>query len=101
MLDVVKFLVSSSSVNVNTKKDDGSAPLHTASRYGQLDIIKFLVSLPSVDLNTKTSNGSVLLHIACRYGHLDIVKFQIQVSPPAVVVVDLCLCQTVNSGPFG
>ena len=75
-LDIVKFLVSLPSVDVNSKTSTGDTPLHTACEFDKLDIVKFLVSLPSVDVNTKTSTGDTPLHNACRYaGRLDIIEF--------------------------
>ena len=73
-LDIIKFLVSSSSVHVNSKDEYGFTVLHTACRCGKLDIIKFLVSLSSVDVNIQDGSGYTPLHTACRYGQLETIK---------------------------
>ena len=105
-LDIMKFLVSLSSVDINsTRDDDGYTPLHTACHYGQLDIITFLVSLSSVDVNIQGVSGNTPLHTACRYGQLDIIKFLMsteQVNPmPTNKIGDTplhiaCTCGYVN-----
>ena len=79
-LDIIKFLVSLSSVHVSSKDANGYTPLHTACRYGHLEIIKLLVSSSSVHVNSKDANGYTPLHTACRYGHLDIIKFLVSLS---------------------
>ena len=75
-LQIVKYLTSLSSVDVNIKDDMGNTPLNVACRYCQLDIIKFLLCLPLVDLNIRIPSYmySDLLHKACRYGELQVVK---------------------------
>ena len=83
-LQIVKYLTSLSSVNMNIKDEDGYTPLHIACRHGQLDIIKFLLCLPLVDLNIRISSYSALLHKACRYGELQVIKFL--VSLPSIDV---------------
>ena len=73
-LDIVKFLVSVSSVDVNSKDSDGYTPLHTACRYSHLDIVECLLTSTLADVNSKNSNGYTPLHTACRYNHSDIVE---------------------------
>ena len=79
-LDIVKFLVSVSSVDVNSKDSDGYTPLHTACRYSHLDIVECLLTSTLADVNSKNCNGYTPLHTACNYGCEDIVKFLVSVS---------------------
>ena len=87
-LDIVKFLVSVSSVDVNSKDSDGYTPLHTACRYDQLDIVKCLVSVSSVDVNSKASDGYTPLHIALHYSHSAIVECLLSLSSVDVNIKD-------------
>ena len=88
-LDIVKFLVSLLSVDVNIKDDDGHTSLHTALEYCKLSVVVFLASLPKVDTNIKSKckSGSTLLHSAC-YGELDIVKLLVALPSVDVNVKD-------------
>ena len=73
-LNIVKFIVSVSSVDVNRKASDGYTPLHTACHHGQLESAKILLSSSLVDINIKNNDGDTSLHIACQYGELQIVQ---------------------------
>ena len=83
-LGIVKFLVSVSSVDVNSKASDSCTPLHTACRYSHSNIVECLISLSSADVNVKASDGYAPLHIVCYYGKLKSAK--LLVSSPLVDV---------------
>ena len=88
-LQIVNYLTSLSSVDVNIKDKNGCTPLHTACRYGIFNIIKFLVSLPSVDVNIRDICSYTPLHIACLHDQLDITKFLVSLPSVDVNIRDI------------
>ena len=71
----IDVVLSSSSVNVNAKDDNGYTPLHTACHYGKLDIVKFLMSTEGINPISTDRNGNTPLHIACSNHEVDIVTY--------------------------
>lgn len=58
---------------LHAKTSDGKAPLHWASRRGQLQTVEALINA-GADVNTKDESGDTPLHSASRYGYDEIVK---------------------------
>ena len=74
-LDIIKFLVSVSSVDVNSKTSGGYTPLHIACKYCYLDIVQLLMSTQQINPICTNEDGDTSLHIACSSGNVDIVKY--------------------------
>ena len=66
-LDIVKWLVSYSAVDVNYNSSEEwlYTPLTAASRNNELDVIKYLVETCHADINLTDSTGSTSLTWAC------------------------------------
>jgi ankyrin repeat protein len=75
-VDTTKLLLQLNA-DPNTKGDDGTTPLHDASRRGQMDVARLLLQV-KVDPNTKNNNGFTPLHDASIYGHMDTVRLLLQ-----------------------
>jgi ankyrin repeat protein len=53
--------------------DDGSSPLHLASRGGHVDLARMLVER-GADVSAQDQDGSTALHLACRKGHVELAQ---------------------------
>jgi len=64
------FIPAVRSSNYDVRFDDGLAPLHFATRLGQLGFISWLIERKA-DVNAQSASGSTPLHEAFRMGHLE------------------------------
>eukprot|EP00039_Didymoeca_costata_P021004 m.343076 g.343076 ORF g.343076 m.343076 type:complete len:1108 (-) comp22325_c0_seq1:136-3459(-) len=86
--DVVRYLVSCESVNVDlARPDDNCTPLYYACYKGDLACVQLLVEAnATIDKRSKEDYTGVL--IATRNGHLDIVKFLVDCGANVDLTVD-------------
>ena len=76
--EIIRFLREEHFVDVNTKNDDESTPLHNAAFYSNLDAIKYLVENCKVPLNQKDNYGRTPFSIAVQNGNLETVKYFVE-----------------------
>ena len=78
-LDVVKYLLSRDTVDVNARDADlGETPLAHAVSNGHLDVVKYLLSRGDIDVNSRADRlfwHYTPLHWAAGGGRLDMVKY--------------------------
>ncbi|KAL6835632.1 hypothetical protein J3E69DRAFT_319241 [Trichoderma sp. SZMC 28015] len=72
--DVVKLLLDTNKVNVNSTNGDGSTPLHYASLRQHEDIVNLLLDTRSIDVNLQDIYGYSPLHLSARRGYETIVQ---------------------------
>ncbi|XP_046543661.1 ankyrin repeat domain-containing protein 50-like [Haliotis rubra] len=71
---IVKYLLTLSSVDINSRGEDGMTPLMAAVEYEHRDVFELLVSM-GANMSQVDDDGNSVLHFACRGGHLDLVKY--------------------------
>ncbi|XP_071085792.1 ankyrin repeat domain-containing protein 50-like [Haliotis cracherodii] len=72
-LEVVKFVLSLNSVDINTKGQLQRTPVRMVDFRKKRNIFDVLVS-KGADLSQVDDKGENILHVACLEGHLDLVK---------------------------
>ncbi|XP_067648871.1 ankyrin repeat domain-containing protein 50-like [Haliotis asinina] len=73
-LDVVKYLLSHTSVDINRNGNMGRTPLMVAVIYGYRDVCELLMQ-NGADVSHVDDNGDNVLHLACKGGQMDVVKY--------------------------
>ncbi|KAH8728934.1 ankyrin repeat-containing domain protein [Phaeosphaeriaceae sp. PMI808] len=77
---VVKLLVDTSKVDVDSKDNDGRTPLSLAAESGYEAVVKLLVNTGKVDVSSKDSNyGQTPLSWAAKRGHEVVVKLLVDI----------------------
>ncbi|KAK6343589.1 hypothetical protein TWF730_011180 [Orbilia blumenaviensis] len=76
-VEVVKFLISTSGVNVNTGDDNGRTPLSKAAENGHVEVVKLLIGTDGIKINSKDASNKTPLLWAAKNKHLDVVKLLI------------------------
>ena len=66
--EIVKFLLSLPTVNVNSVDDDERTPLISSVYLGSTDIIELLLNHPQIDLNIKDKNQKIAYDVALNRG---------------------------------
>ncbi|XP_067648838.1 ankyrin repeat, PH and SEC7 domain containing protein secG-like [Haliotis asinina] len=72
-LDMVKYLLSLCSVDINSRGKGGRTPLMAAAMRGRTDIGLLLVNM-GANLSQVDDVGNNVMHWACKYGQLDLLK---------------------------
>ncbi|KAH3762565.1 ankyrin 2,3/unc44 [Pelomyxa schiedti] len=71
--DMVDVLLSTSSIDLNTKNNEGKTPLYTAAWRGNVISVRSLIG-GGANVNIKNKDGWSPMHAACGNGHLEVVK---------------------------
>lgn len=71
---IVKALVGTPGVDVNTRDDLGRTPLHNAVRSSLFGCTTFLLEAPSIDVNALSDSGHTPLNIAAENGSYHCLK---------------------------
>jgi 26S proteasome non-ATPase regulatory subunit 10 len=71
----VKLLSSSDEAKtvINSKDDEGWAPLHSAASIGNAELVEVLLTR-GADVNAKNNGGRTALHYAASKGRLEIAQ---------------------------
>jgi ankyrin repeat protein len=72
--EVVKLLLATGQVDINTKDEDGWTPLSRAAWEGYKEVVNLLFITGQVDINAKDKYGWTLLSRAAWEGHEEAVK---------------------------
>jgi len=73
--DVVKYLLTYGTIQINKKNAKGNNALHIATIHGFTNIIKLLLTHPDINIHERTNaHNLTALHIAAGRGNLDIIK---------------------------
>jgi ankyrin repeat protein len=76
--DIAKMLAIEHPQDVNSKSvDDGSSPLHQASRQGHVELARMLIER-GADVSAQEHDGSTALHLALGNGHADPARMLIE-----------------------
>ena len=73
-LDVVKYLIETKGINLNTRDNNGKTPLHDAAKQGHFSIVRYLTD-KGANLNLKENNGNTLMHFAALSGNLEMIRY--------------------------
>ncbi|XP_071097462.1 serine/threonine-protein phosphatase 6 regulatory ankyrin repeat subunit A-like [Haliotis cracherodii] len=73
-LDIVKNIIATGSVDINTRSEGGWTPVLTAAVRGYRNIFDVLVK-EGCDLSAVLDNGNNILHVACFGGNTDIIQY--------------------------
>ncbi|XP_067653306.1 putative ankyrin repeat protein RF_0381 [Haliotis asinina] len=73
-IDVVNYLLSLNSVDINSRGWNQRTPVMVAAYEGHKDVVELLVK-HGADMSLTTRFGSNILYIACEQGYPDIVKY--------------------------
>jgi serine/threonine protein kinase/ankyrin repeat protein len=74
-LEVVRYLVTECSADVNIKDNYGWTALLRAASDGHVDVVRYLVTECSADVNIKDNYGWTALLRAASDGHVDVVRY--------------------------
>ncbi|XP_046550239.1 ankyrin repeat domain-containing protein 50-like [Haliotis rubra] len=72
-LDIVQYLVSQGSVDINSSNKHGRTPLMEAALRGHKDVFEFLVKMGANESHVD-NDGDNILHLASSYGRMEMVK---------------------------
>ncbi|XP_046558351.1 ankyrin repeat and KH domain-containing protein mask-like [Haliotis rubra] len=72
-LELVKYLVSQGSVDINSSNKHGNTPLMEAASRGHKDVFEFLVKM-GANVSHVDDYGRNILHLASIYGRMEMVK---------------------------
>lgn len=76
-LDVLTFILDTTSININLVDINGRAALHRAVLHNRLNVVKLLLDY-GADVNNKTKSGLTALYTASCVGCLPIVQLLLQ-----------------------
>lgn len=76
-LDVIKYLLDSKQVAVNTRGRFEKSPLHLAARYGDLDTVKYLIK-KGADVDAINGIGETPVHTAAAWANLPVLKYLVE-----------------------
>ncbi|KAK5052009.1 hypothetical protein LTR84_002813 [Exophiala bonariae] len=71
---VVKTLLESYNIEINSQDDEGTTPLSHAAASGQTDIVKILLDTGKADIDSRDQAGRTPLSYAAENGRTDVVK---------------------------
>lgn len=71
---VVKLLLRTEQMDVNSKCHNGSTPLHWAAAFGQNEVVKVLLENVEVEVNLEDRGRFRALHLAVLMNHRETVK---------------------------
>jgi ankyrin repeat protein len=71
---MVKLLLSTGNVDVDSKDNSGQTPLSWAAKRGNKAVVKLLLATGDVDIDLKDNSGQTPLSWAAERGHKAIVK---------------------------
>ncbi|MBN9542526.1 MAG: ankyrin repeat domain-containing protein [Alphaproteobacteria bacterium] len=77
-LEVVKYLINETNVNINIKHFNGDTLLHQASMRGYFEIIKYLIEEKNMNVDILNNSRETPLKYASRNGHLKTVKYLVK-----------------------
>ncbi|XP_067653296.1 ankyrin repeat domain-containing protein 50-like [Haliotis asinina] len=72
--DVVKYLLSLNSVDINSRGVSNRTPVMVAAYEGHKDVVELLVK-HGADMSLTSRFGNNILYLACEQGYSDIVKY--------------------------
>ena len=72
-LATVETLVSTGSVDIDKKDQNGRTALSWAAGYGYLDVVQFLLS-EGADVRTVNNGGWTPMSFAKAYNHMDVIQ---------------------------
>ncbi|XP_046562244.1 ankyrin repeat domain-containing protein 50-like [Haliotis rubra] len=72
--DVVKYLLSLNSVDINSRGYKKRTPVMAAAEHGHKEVVELLVT-HGADLSLSVKGRDDILHIACKSGQFDVVKY--------------------------
>lgn len=71
---MLKLLLETGSVDLNTRSNSGQTPLSLAARDGRKAVVILLLETGKVDINTRSRNGDTPLSQAAARGHNAVVR---------------------------
>ncbi|XP_067660111.1 putative ankyrin repeat protein RF_0381 [Haliotis asinina] len=72
-VEIVKVIITSNAVYINSREKGGSIPVMSAARAGHKAVFDILVEA-GADLSLVNNNKETILHVACQGGNVEIVK---------------------------
>ncbi|XP_067661962.1 ankyrin repeat domain-containing protein 50-like [Haliotis asinina] len=73
-LEVLKYTLSLSTVDINSRDVRQKTPVMTAAESGQKEVVELLVER-GANLSLVCDRGRNILHLACSRGHMEVVKY--------------------------
>ena len=73
-LEVLQYLMTLPSIEINYQDTFGNTSFHFAAFYGHFEVLKYLNSLSSFDVNNADSDGRTSFYSAASEGHLETVQ---------------------------
>ncbi|XP_067661560.1 ankyrin repeat domain-containing protein 50-like [Haliotis asinina] len=73
-IDVVQYLLSLDSLDINSRGWKKRTPVMLAAKGGHKEVIELLIN-HRADLSVSGKGGDNILHIACESGHIDVVQY--------------------------
>ncbi|XP_067661816.1 serine/threonine-protein phosphatase 6 regulatory ankyrin repeat subunit B-like [Haliotis asinina] len=73
-IDVVQYLLSLNSIDINSRGWKKRTPVMSAAKGGHKEVIELLIN-HRADLSISGKGGDNILHIACQSGHIDVVQY--------------------------
>ncbi|XP_046346164.2 ankyrin repeat domain-containing protein 50-like [Haliotis rufescens] len=73
-VDVVKYLLSQDTLNVNSRGLMKRTPMMRAAEKGHKEVVELLVS-KGADASLVDKSGNNILHLACQRGQMEVVKY--------------------------
>ncbi|XP_067661926.1 ankyrin repeat domain-containing protein 50-like [Haliotis asinina] len=73
-LEVLMYILSLSTVDINSRDVRQKTPVMTAAESGQKEVVELLVER-GANLSLVCDRGRNILHLACSRGHMEVVKY--------------------------
>ncbi|XP_067676346.1 serine/threonine-protein phosphatase 6 regulatory ankyrin repeat subunit A-like [Haliotis asinina] len=73
-VEVVKYVISLNTVDINSWGNNKKTPIMVAGRSGHTEVIRLLVK-NGADLSLRDAHGDNILYYACLGGHVEVVKY--------------------------
>ena len=72
--ELVRHLLSTSGIDVNTVNDSGYTALMVAAEINDTELVRQLLAAPGIDVNTVNDSGDTALMFAASEGHAEVVR---------------------------
>lgn len=72
-LEMVKYILNNTSININHTNGDGSVLLIALSQ-NHLDVVSYLIDSTSINVHLKNKKGEGIYHLAAKAGNADLVE---------------------------
>ena len=86
--NVLSYIATQYSLNINEPDYSGIVPLAHACQSGSVNAVEYIINSTDIDINTTDNDGMTCFHHSCHQGHLDVTQYLIDEQGMDISMVD-------------